>query len=285
MAKTKRWMQWMQKLQKLWKPSDKVRQTMKETRASKEQRLTTEIDKTNQQVRLQFPHIGQQHPNQKWQHKNRSTSSTLRYKYSTSLLPPTNTTTNGDLYEPPANDSIIQGARSAPGGHFMTNTTGTMGRNELWRYNNGANTATHTNPQGRRTRPTSHSGFHNNSPNSTHNRNKPTCFKCGEQGHMRMDCRERDFCTHCRTVNHSKACRKHHINAPSPTSSHIPAGYHPTATPPPLMGQAATTQQTHQTGAHNNQQLFPNLFENNQPRTRTTTHTPFNGASPAPSAN
>ena len=58
--------------------------------------------------------------------------------------PPTNPTTNGDRYEPPANDSIIQGAGSAPGGQFATNTTGTTGHNETWRYNNGTNTATHT---------------------------------------------------------------------------------------------------------------------------------------------
>ena len=133
------------------------------------------------------------------------------------------------------------------------------------------------------TRPTGRNGFHNNSPNSSDNRNRPTC---GEQGHMRMDCRERVFCTHCRTANHdTKACRKQHNNAPSPTNSHIPAGYHPTATPPPLMGTTVTIQQTHQTGETNNKPLFQNLFENNQPRTSTTIHTPFNGTSPAPSAN
>ena len=167
-----------------------------------------------------------------------------------------------------------------------TNTTSATGHNEPWRHNNGANTATHTNPQGRMTRPTGCSSFHNNSPNSSDKRNGPICFKCGEQSHMRMDCRERVFCTHCRTANHdTKACRKHHNNAPSPTNSHIPAGYHPTATPPPLMRAAATTQQTHQAGAHNNGPLFLNLFKNNQPRTGTTIHTPFNGAFPAPSAN
>ena len=140
--------------------------------------------------------------------------------------------------------------------------------------------------QGCMTRPTGHSGFHNNSPNSSDIRNGPTYFKCGEQGHMRVNCRERDFCTHCRTQNQdTKAWRKHHNNAPSPTNSHITAGYHPTATPPPLMGATATTQQTHQTGAHNNGPLFQNLFKNNQPRTSTTIHTPFNDASPAPSAN
>ena len=59
----------------------------------------------------------------------------------------------------------------------------------------------------------------------------------------------------------------------------------PTATPPPLMGTALIIQQTHQTEAPNNGPLFQNLFESNQPRTSTTMHTPFNGASPAPSAN
>ena len=56
----------------------------------------------------------------------------------------TDLTTNGDQYEPPANDSIIQGAGSAPGGQFATSTTSTTGHNEPWRYNNGTNMATHT---------------------------------------------------------------------------------------------------------------------------------------------
>ena len=56
----------------------------------------------------------------------------------------TNPTTNGDHYEPPANDSIIQGATSVPGSQFTTNTTEEIGRNKLWRYNNGTNTATHS---------------------------------------------------------------------------------------------------------------------------------------------
>ena len=82
-----------------------------------------------------------------------------------------------------------------------------------------------------------------------------------------------------------KACRKNHNSVPSPTNSHITAGYHPTMTPPPLMGTTATTQQTQQTSAHNNGPLFQNLFDNNQPRTNTVIHTPFNSTSPAPSAN
>ena len=205
-------------------------------------------------------------------------TNTVRHFY-----PSTNPTASGNRYGPPVNDSIIQGAGSAPGVQFVTSTTGAKGHNKPWRYNNGTNMATHTNPQACTTRPSGGNGFHNNSPNSSDNRNRPTCFKCGEQGHMRMDCKERVFCTHCRTANHdTKACRKHHNNAKSPTNSHIPAGYHLTATPPPLMGAATAIQQT---GATNNGPLFQNLFDNNQPRTSTTIHTPFNSVSPAPSAN
>ena len=114
----------------------------------------------------------------------------------------------------------------------MTNTTGATGRNDPWRYNNGANTGTHMNPQGHTTRPTSHSSFHNNSPNSSDNRNGPTCFKCGEQGHMRMDCRERFFCTHCSflQITIQKHAGNTTVMPPVTTNSHIPAGYHPTAT-------------------------------------------------------
>ena len=202
------------------------------------------------------------------------------------FYPPTNPSTSSNRYEPPINDSIIQGVGSAPGGQFVTSTTGATGHNKLWRYSNRTNMATYTNPQTRMTRPSGHNSFHNNSPNSLDNRNRPTCFKCREQGHMRMDCKERVFCTHCRTANHdTKACRKHHNSTPSPTNSHITAGYHPTATPPPLMGAATTVPQTQQTGTTNNGPLFQNLFDNNQPRTSTTIHTPFNGTSPAPSAN
>ena len=208
-------------------------------------------------------------------------TNTIRHYY-----PPTNPTTNGDHYEPPTNDSIIQGAVTVPGSQFATNTTGITGRNEQWRYNNGTNMATHMNSQARTTRPSNRNGFQNNSPNSSDNRNGPTCFKCGEQGHMKRYCKERAYCTICKTTNHdTKVCRKHHKSTPSPTNSHIPTGYHPTAMPPPLMGTAATGQQTRQTGATSNGPLFHNLFDAHPPRTSTTIHTPFNGTSPAPSAN
>ena len=62
------------------------------------------------------------------------------------VYPLTNPITNGDQYKPPFNDSIIQGAGAAPGGQFATNTIGTTGHNQPWRYN-GTNMATHTNTQ------------------------------------------------------------------------------------------------------------------------------------------
>ena len=135
------------------------------------------------------------------------------------------------------------------------------------------------------TKPSGRNGFHN-SPNSSDHRNGPTCYKCREQGHMRFECKvERVYCTYCRSPNHDiKACRKHQNNTPSPTGSHIPTGYHPTATPPPLLG--ATTA-TGATGTTTQRPWFQNYLDTHQPRTgsTTTTPTPFNGASPAPSAN
>ena len=128
------------------------------------------------------------------------------------FYPMTNTTNHSDQYEPPANDSIIQGADPTSGGQFLTSTTSVTGCNEPWRYSNGTNTVTCTNLQTGTTRPSGHNGLHNNSPNSSDNRNGPTCFRCGEQGHMRLECsKERVFCTHCRSPNHyTKACRKQH---------------------------------------------------------------------------
>ena len=81
-------------------------------------------------------------------------TNSVRHVYST-----TSTTSRDNQYEPPANDSILQGASSAPTGQFATNATDTTDCNDLWRHNNGTNTATHMAAQDRATRPTSRSGF------------------------------------------------------------------------------------------------------------------------------
>ena len=188
---------------------------------------------------------------------------------------------SNDQYEPPLNDSIIQTAATAPMDQLATNTTGATGCNDLWRCNNSTGTAAGTATHRPSTGPTSHNGLHNNtSLNSSDNRNGPICFRSGEQGHMRLACRERVFCNHCRSYNHdTKACRKQHNNIPSPTNSQITTGYHPTAMPPPLMGTTTTTT-TQQTDVHSSNLLFKNLLENNQLRTSTMIQIPQSGTSP-----
>ena len=184
----------------------------------------------------------------------------------------------GEQFEPPENDSILQGATSPPADQVTTSTTDTAGCNELWRRNNTTNIGPNTFSHRTTTRPTSRNEPQTNNPsNPVDPRSGPTCFRCGEQGHMRLKCRKRVFCNHCRSYNHNtKACRKHQNNTPSPTHSQIATGYHPTVSPPPLMGAAAATQPT---DAHNNP-LF-NVLDNNPPRTNTLMHTPQNGMSPA----
>ena len=92
---------------------------------------------------------------------------------------------------------------------------------------------------------------------------------------MRLECRKRVFCNHCRSYNHNtKACRKHQNNTPSPTHSQIATGYHPTVSPTPLMAAATTTQPT---DTHNN--LLFNILGDNPPRTSTLMHTPQIGMS------
>ena len=103
-------------------------------------------------------------------------------------------TDRDDQYEPPVNDSIIQGVRSAPTDQFTTYAIAVTGHNNPWRCNNGTNTAPNTASHRTSTRPTGHNGLrNNNSSNSSDTRNGPTCFRCGEQCHMRLECREREF--------------------------------------------------------------------------------------------
>ena len=142
----------------------------------------------------------------------------------------------------------------------------------------------------RTTTPMDCNGLFNDSPNSSNNRNVPMCFRCGEQGHMRHECVNIVFCNQCKSSSHShRTCRKLRGNALSPTNSHIPTGYHPTATQPPLNAlnpAAHTTTQPQLTSTTNNGLWFQNYQDINKPRTSTTAHTPpINNMSPAPSAN
>ena len=79
-----------------------------------------------------------------------------------------------DQYDSTDNDSIIQGAGSAPTDQFTTNTTSATGGSDLWRQNNVPRTATSTAPHRTSTRPTGRNGLHNNSsPNSSDFRMAP----------------------------------------------------------------------------------------------------------------
>ena len=115
----------------------------------------------------------------------------------------------GDQYEPLENDSILQGATSSPVDQFVTNAADMAGRNEPWRRNNATNTSSNTINHRPTTRPTDRNRLQNdNSPNPPDLRNGPICFRCGEQGHMKTECRGRVFFNHCRSYNHNtKACR------------------------------------------------------------------------------
>ena len=129
-----------------------------------------------------------------------------------------------DQYEPPDNDSIIQGAGSAPTDQFATSATG---HNNPWRQKQHPRTATGTAPHRTSTRPTGHNGLHNNnSPNSSDSRNGPTCFRCGEQGHMRAECREREcFATIARpttmTQKHAGSNTTTSKPCPQPNSNRV----------------------------------------------------------------
>ena len=128
------------------------------------------------------------------------------------------TSDSNDHYEPPVNDSIIQTAVPTHADQLTTNMTRATGRDTPWRRSDNMGATTNMAMHRTTTGPTSRNGLHNNiSPNSSDNRNGPMCFRCGEHGHIRLACRERVICDHCKTYNHStKACRKQLENIPSP---------------------------------------------------------------------
>ena len=65
-------------------------------------------------------------------------------------------------------------------------------------------------------------------------RNAITCYRCGEQGHIRTGCLVPEvYCSNCRTSNHgTRACRRYNNTNNSPPNNNSSPEYHPTATPP-----------------------------------------------------
>ena len=93
---------------------------------------------------------------------------------------------------------------------------------------------THTTGYGTRTtRATGRTGFQNELSHYPH-RNTITCYRCGEQGHIRTGCLVPEvYCSNCRTSNHgTRACRRYNNTNDSPPNSNSSPEYHPTATPP-----------------------------------------------------
>ena len=159
-----------------------------ETRVREQQARAT---RPSQRPEYNFPSLNSSTPIKNTDttagNQNRQTERVIHFNPNTiqHLHSTTGTTRHNGRYKPPANDTIIQGAGTAPGGQFTTNTTNATGQNEAWRNNNGANAPTHTTFPPHTTRPTGHNGFLNDSPNSSNNRNAPMCFRCSKQGHMR----------------------------------------------------------------------------------------------------
>ena len=138
------------------------------------------------------------------------------------------TSDRGEQFEPPENDSILQGATSSPADQFATNTTDTAGRNELWRRNNTTNISSNTFNHRTTTRPTGHNGLQTNNPsNPTDLRNGPTCFRCGEQGHMRIRMQEKSILQPLQKLqprhkSMQEATRQYTKPDPQPNSDRLP---------------------------------------------------------------
>ena len=149
---------------------------------------------------------------------------TIQQYYST-----TKPTSRTNQYEPPVNDSIIQGANTAPVVHLTGSTTITMGCSTHWK-NKDNNSTPHQTAPNQATNTMDRNVLFNYSPNLSSDRNGPTCFRCEEQGHMRNDCMNRVFCNNCNSRGHcNRTCRKLRNNTPSPINTHrIPPDSHTT---------------------------------------------------------
>ena len=136
-------------------------------------------------------------------------------------------TNSNDGYNHLSGDSMSQDTdmndRISPTGDRDTNGK----RRSNWQQ-------THTTAYGTRvTGTTGRTGFPNEFSHYPQ-RNTITCYRCGEQGHIRTGCLVPEvYCTNCRTSNHgTRACKRYNNTNDSPPNSNNSPEYHPTATPP-----------------------------------------------------
>ena len=131
-----------------------------------------------------------------------------------------------DGYEQLSNDSLSQDTdtndRISPTSDRDTDSE----RRSNWPRNQTTGYGSHT------TGASSRTNFQNEQSNYPP-RNTVTCYRCGEQGHIRTGCTAQVYCTICRTSNHgTRACRRYNNTNDGPTNSNNNPEYHPTATPP-----------------------------------------------------
>ena len=134
---------------------------------------------------------------------------------------------SNDNYEQFSGDSMSQDMemndRISPTGNRDTNGEH---RND-WHQTHGTEYGIHT------TGTTGCTGFQNEHSQYPQ-RNTITCYRCGEQGHIRTACLVPEvYCNNCRTSNHgTRACKRYNNTNSSPPNSNNSQGYHPTPSPP-----------------------------------------------------
>ena len=103
-----------------------------------------------------------------------------RHVYST-------TSDDNHHYKPPENDSIIQTATIPQTDQPTMNTTRTTNHNTPWRHINNMGTTISTATHRPANVLTSRNDLRKStSPNSSDNRDGPICFRCGVQGHKKV---------------------------------------------------------------------------------------------------
>ena len=104
------------------------------------------------------------------------------------------TSDRGEQFEPPENELNITRSNFITSGLVRNQRNQHSSCNEPWRRNNTTNIGSNTFNHRTTTRPTSRNELQTNNPsNPTDPRNGPTCFRCGEQGHMRGRMQEKSI--------------------------------------------------------------------------------------------